>query len=83
MDKLAEDIERQTILERLGWQFVRIRGSAFYRNSENAMKPVFQRLKELEILPDAENDKGSLSDLTLIHELDDFIQKISAVSPDL
>jgi len=81
MDKLAEDIERQTILERLGWQFVRIRGSAFYRNPENAMKPVFQRLNELEILPDAHLNEEPLSDLSLIHELDDFIQQTKPVLP--
>ena len=53
LEKLAEDIERQTILERLGWQFVRIRGTAFYRNPELAMRPVFARLAELEIPQEA------------------------------
>jgi very-short-patch-repair endonuclease/DNA polymerase III delta prime subunit len=28
-ESLTEDIERQAVLERLGWEFVRIRGSAF------------------------------------------------------
>ncbi|NDD13593.1 MAG: DUF559 domain-containing protein, partial [Betaproteobacteria bacterium] len=31
IEKLAEDMNRQAILERLGWRFARIRGSAFYR----------------------------------------------------
>jgi very-short-patch-repair endonuclease len=44
MEKLAEDMERQAILERLGWQFIRIRGSAFYRNPDIAMRSVFDRL---------------------------------------
>jgi very-short-patch-repair endonuclease len=48
-DKLQDDMARQAILERLGWQFVRVRGSIFFRDEERAMRPVFQRLDELGI----------------------------------
>jgi len=48
-EKLQEDMERQAILVRLGWQFVRIRGSIFFRDEERTMRPVFQRLDELGI----------------------------------
>ncbi|MFZ2627560.1 MAG: AAA domain-containing protein, partial [Rugosibacter sp.] len=75
MEKLAEDMERQSILERLGWQFVRIRGSAFFRNPELAMRPVFDRLGELGIPPEADIAEAPESDITLIHELDDMIHK--------
>lgn len=74
MEKLAEDMERQSILERLGWQFVRIRGSAFFRNPELAMRPVFDRLGELSIPPEAATTEAPESDMTLIHELDDLIR---------
>ena len=37
---------RQAVLERLGWRFVRIRGSNFFRDPEKAMKPVFDRLEQ-------------------------------------
>ncbi len=74
MEKLADDMERQSILERLGWEFVRIRGSAFYRNPGLAMRPVFDRLGELEIPPEANIDEPQGSDMTLIHELDDLIR---------
>lgn len=50
-DKVAEDLARQTLLERLGWKFVRIRGSVFYRNRDEAMQPVFAKLADLGILP--------------------------------
>lgn len=50
-ENLAEDMARQAILERLGWRFVRIRGSQFFRNPDQAMVPVFARLKDLEIEP--------------------------------
>nr|BDT34547.1 AAA domain-containing protein [Myxococcus sp. MH1] len=52
LEKLPDDMARQALLERLGWRFVRIRGSAFFRDPEAAMRPVFARLKELEIPPE-------------------------------
>jgi very-short-patch-repair endonuclease len=50
-EQLKEDLERQAILERLGWTFSRIRGSQFFRDPELAMGPVFERLNELGIGP--------------------------------
>ncbi len=52
IEKLAEDMARQAILERLGWRFERIRGSQFFRNPDKAMEPVFARLRTLEIPPE-------------------------------
>lgn len=49
---LAADAERQAILERLGWRFVRVRGSQFYREPEAALAALFARLKETGILPE-------------------------------
>ncbi|HEY8910615.1 MAG TPA: AAA domain-containing protein [Desulfosporosinus sp.] len=46
---LVEDMSRQAILERLGWRFVRIRGSEFFRDPEETMRPVFERLQVLDI----------------------------------
>jgi very-short-patch-repair endonuclease len=51
-EKLEEDMARQAILERLGWRFVRIRGSQFFRNPDKAMEPVFTRLRLLDIPPE-------------------------------
>lgn len=50
-ENLDEDMARQAILERLGWKFVRIRGSVFYRDPDRAMRPVFDRLSELGVEP--------------------------------
>lgn len=50
-EKLEEDMARQAILERLGWRFVRIRGSQFFRNPEQAMEAVFAKLRLLDIPP--------------------------------
>jgi very-short-patch-repair endonuclease len=51
LERLADDMERQAVLERVGWVFARIRGSVFFRDAERAMKPVFDKLRELEIEP--------------------------------
>lgn len=50
-EKVREDMERQTILERLGWQFIRIRGTEYYRNPELTMQHVFNKLDTLSIKP--------------------------------
>jgi very-short-patch-repair endonuclease len=51
LEKLGEDMERQATLERLGWVFARIRGSVFFRDPSRAMRPVFEKLSDLEIDP--------------------------------
>ena len=50
-EQLRQDLERQAILERLGWIFVRIRGSVFFRDPDAAMAPVFAKLDHLSIEP--------------------------------
>jgi very-short-patch-repair endonuclease/DNA polymerase III delta prime subunit len=81
IDKLDEDIARQTVLERLGWQFVRIRGTAFYRDAESSMQPVFERLRELEIPLEADADLPPENDMSLLHELENLIAKNHAEDP--
>jgi len=49
-DQLA-DIERQVELERAGWRFVRIRESAFNRNPEVALLPLWDELERRGIRP--------------------------------
>ena len=60
-EKIREDMERQTILERLGWKFIRIRGSEYYLNKEKTMQKVISELKENGIEPE-EYDITKLSD---------------------
>jgi hypothetical protein len=56
-------MERQAILERLGWMFVRIRGSVFFRNPSRAMKPVFEKLQTLEIDPAPEREVATINNV--------------------
>jgi very-short-patch-repair endonuclease len=48
-DQLETDLRRQAILERLGWVFVRIRGSLFFRDPDSAMADVYSKISELGI----------------------------------
>ena len=52
-EKVREDMERQTILERLGWRFIRIRGSEYYRAPEETMERVVSSLTAFGIEPEA------------------------------
>ena len=72
IEKLADDMARQAILERLGWTVTRIRGSASFRDEEQAMRPVFERLDELGIAPNVRDD-GSAEDDSLVKELEAIV----------
>jgi len=50
-ESLQEDIVRQAILERMGWRFIRIRGSQFFRDPDGTMAQVMERLRELGVRP--------------------------------
>ncbi|MBU6401847.1 MAG: DUF559 domain-containing protein, partial [Verrucomicrobia bacterium] len=60
-EQLQEDLERQAILERLGWMFVRVRGSLFFRDQDRALEPVFRRLQELNIAPELVTSSPSVA----------------------
>jgi very-short-patch-repair endonuclease len=50
-EDLDRDLDRQRILERLGWRFVRIRGSEYFRDPEATMSRVRRRMTELGVEP--------------------------------
>jgi very-short-patch-repair endonuclease len=59
IEKLPDDIARQAVLERLGWTFIRIRGSQFFRDPEGSLAPLLQRLKMMEIEAHIDPDDNS------------------------
>jgi very-short-patch-repair endonuclease len=54
-DRWEADRQRQAILERLGWTFHRVRGSAYYRDPDGALSGLWDHLESLEILPTSES----------------------------
>lgn len=59
-EKIREDMERQTILERLGWRFIRIRGSEFYKDSEKTIDRVISELTSYGITPEDSAETSSV-----------------------
>jgi hypothetical protein len=49
LEQLDEDMDRQAILDRLGWTFARVRGSLFFRAPDRAMMPILEKLQLLDI----------------------------------
>ena len=52
-EKIREDMERQSILERIGWKFIRIRGSEYYRGKSQAIDRVICELNADGIFPES------------------------------
>ncbi len=51
IERLPDDMARQAVLERLGWTFIRIRGSQFFREPDVVMSSVLNRLFAFGIEP--------------------------------
>jgi very-short-patch-repair endonuclease len=75
LEKLPEDMDRQSVLERMGWIFTRIRSSEFLRNPARAMKPVFEKLQMLEIPPAGDTTGVDPADLTSHEVIDRVIRR--------
>ncbi|HOV90472.1 MAG TPA: AAA domain-containing protein [Syntrophorhabdaceae bacterium] len=50
-DRHEDDMQRQRQLERCGWQFFRVRESAFYANKDDALAGLWRMLEERGIFP--------------------------------
>jgi len=74
LEKLPEDMDRQSVLERMGWIFTHIRCSEFLRNPDRAMKPVFEKLQMLEIPPSGD-PTDALSASQTYHDAIDRIMR--------
>ena len=59
-EQIRQDMERQNVLERCGWEFVRIRGSRYFKNPETVMKEVIGELNQKGIYPENMEDKEFL-----------------------
>lgn len=53
--KVLDDMQRQTILERIGWTFIRIRGSHYFKDPDKEMERVVQKLESMNIYLEEED----------------------------
>ena len=60
VENIRQDMERQNVLERCGWQFIRIRGSRYFKNPEAVMEEVIEELNQKGIYPENTGDKKIL-----------------------
>ena len=65
-DAIRRDMERQTVLERAGWKFVRVRSADWFRRPEKTLERVCEALAALGIAPELE-DCAPQTDLLLAH----------------
>jgi very-short-patch-repair endonuclease len=75
LEKLPEDMDRQSVLERMGWIFTHIRCSEFLRNPARAMKPVFEKLQMLEIPPSGDSTDALSASQTYHDVIDRIIRR--------
>jgi very-short-patch-repair endonuclease len=87
-DRYDADMDRQRVLERCGWQFFRVRGSAFYLNPEAALEQLWEALEDLNIQPipygpETKNfdEKESASDDKIINSKDEKDRSSKVIEP--
>lgn len=68
-DKIIADMERQTILERLGWTFIRLRGSEYYRDKAAAIERVVAQLNQYGIQPYSDEPTQAAETTALLEEV--------------
>ncbi len=61
-EALDADMARQGVLERLGWRFIRIRGSEFFVDPARCIEGVFERLSQMDVEPFAFADDATQSE---------------------
>jgi very-short-patch-repair endonuclease len=61
-DRFKLAVEREAVLERLGWRFLRLRASQFYLKPQETLQAVIKRLENLDIHPNSGADRAQLED---------------------
>ena len=57
IEKLPDDMAREAVLGRLGWTFMRLRGSQYFSDPDETLQPLSHRLRAMEIERQANVDK--------------------------
>ncbi len=60
--EMSKDLRRQAVLERLGWKFIRVRGSRYYKNPEETMNWIYSTLADEGINPSNITDNSCKKD---------------------
>ncbi len=70
IEKISDDIQRQMVLERLGWRFIRIRGTEYFRHKKRTMERVISELEGfgIERLGPVGTEAKKESQVDLLHQ---------------
>lgn len=69
-DKYQDDMLRQKVLERCGWQFFRIRGGEYYSNKEKVLEPLWKIFEENSVELPVEKEEIPESKTELIEDVE-------------
>jgi very-short-patch-repair endonuclease len=75
-EKIREDLQRQSVLERMNVKFIRVRGSDYYRKREKTLNNIFQKLKLYNVLIDFSSDVVSIDTNLKTQEIISEAEKI-------
>lgn len=53
--EIRDNIEKQIVLERLGWKFIRVRSSEYYLNPNKTMQNIYKELRSYNIVSEKSN----------------------------
>lgn len=65
-EQYQNDIMRQKVLERCGWQFFRVRGYEYYSNREKALKPFWEIVEAHSFLKQQEEKEQTSQNITVV-----------------
>lgn len=79
-EQVRRDISRQDVLERVGFKFIRIRGSDYYRRREETVKKLYERLLSLNVKKRSsivsDSNKTSTMDNELLKSSESIMEEI-------
>ena len=74
-DQYQNDLMRQKVLERCGWQFFRIRGFEYYSDRKKALEPLWEIFSKFEFHKDSKNEENAYSSSNDAKESDENLTK--------
>lgn len=78
-EQFQNDLMRQRVLERCGWQFFRIRGAEYYSNRKKTLEPLWKKLRENDVQkeePPITNNQSQNAQDVNIEEVIETIQNL-------
>ena len=77
MEEIRQEMESQNVLERCGWEFIRIRGSRYFKNPEITVEKLIKELNQKGVYPEnKENIEIPLKEVNLVNKIKAQVSEI-------